>query len=400
MSKEFGFFLNHRHTNGLARAGRIVTPHGVIETPAFIPVATKATMKGVLPEQMKSLGAQALLANAYHLYLQPGMKVIEKAGGLGKFMNWFGPTFSDSGGFQVMSLGKGYKKVIAMGIEGSESEDITVGSRSKQLAKVDNSGVHFKSHLDGSMHHFTPELSMRIQHGIGADITFAFDELTTLADSYEYQVESLERTHAWAIRSLNEHQRLLQKQSNFQALFGVLQGAQYEDLRKQTARFLAKREFDGFGIGGAIEKSKLGDIVRWCCEELPESKPRHLLGISDPVDIFAGIENGSDTFDCVDPARRGRNGSIYTLNGFINVTNAKWKTDFSPLADTCECYTCQNYTKAYLHHLFKSRERLSSTLATIHNEQFIVNLVDNIRINIQNNNLDEFKNEWLKRFYG
>lgn len=400
MKNDFYFQVTAQAVNGLARAGVISTPHGQINTPAFIPVGTKATIKAVLPETMANLGSQAVLANAYHLYLQPGSKIIDQAGGLHKFMNWQKPIFTDSGGFQVMSLGKGFKKVISMGIEGVDADKI-ITKPSSRLAHVDANGVAFKSHLDGSWHYFTPELSIKIQHELGADIIFAFDELTTLADPYEYQIEALERTHTWANRCLLEHHKQTTKRSAkpYQALFGVLQGANYEDLRRKTARFMAKQNFDGFGIGGAIEKERLGEIVGWVCQELPKDKPRHLLGISEPDDIFAGIINGADTFDCVSPARRGRNGSIYTLDGMINITNAKFKNDLSPLTEECSCYTCTNYSKAYVHHLFRAKERLSATLGTIHNEYFITKLVDDIRCSIEKENLKSFQKNWLTRFY-
>ena len=242
----------------LGRVGVITTPHGQIHTPAFIPVGTKATVKAVLPESMRDLGAQAILSNAYHLYLQPGSDIVEEAGGLGAFMNWPGPTFTDSGGFQVLSLGVGFKKVLAMTAETVQSDDVIAEGRDR-LAHVDDDGVTFKSHLDGSMHRFTPEISMRVQHEIGADIMFAFDECTTLLNTREYQERSLDRTYAWAIRCISEHVRLTAERSNkpYQALFGVIQGAQYEDLRRKAARDLGGLDFDGFGIGGALDKSQL-----------------------------------------------------------------------------------------------------------------------------------------------
>jgi queuine tRNA-ribosyltransferase len=393
------FYFHIHAKNGLARAGTIHTPHGDIETPAFIPVGTQATLKSLTPEQLHDTGAQAVLANAYHLYLRPGSETIDRAGGLHKFMNWSGPTFSDSGGFQVMSLGTGFKKVIDM--TGSDQEKPV--SKKERLAWIDNDGVNFKSHHDGSMHRFDPETSMRIQHEIGADIIFAFDELTTLHDNYIYQLESLnDRTHPWAERSLSAHIKLTNERSNkpYQALFGVIQGAQHEDLRRKSAKFMASLEFDGFGLGGALAKENLGDIVRWMVEELPDHKPRHMLGISEPNDIFVCIENGADTFDCVSPARVGRNGALYLPTGRINITNHKYISDFSPLDETCDCYTCQNYTKAYLNHLYRAKELLANTLGTIHNERFIVRLVDQIRESIKNDNLQEFKASWLNTYYG
>ncbi len=393
---DFSFNISSQH--GLARTGSITTPHGVINTPAFIPVGTQATLKALTPEQLKSTGAQAVLANAYHLYLRPGSGLIDKAGGLNKFMNWDGPTFTDSGGFQVMSLGTGFKKVIDLN---GDQPSKKLGKKDK-LAWVDNDGVTFKSHLDGSLHRFNPRVSMEIQHQIGADIIFAFDELTTLHDSYDYQVESLDqRTHPWAIQSLEAHKQLSlqRKDKPYQALFGVVQGAQYEDLRRKSAKFLGELDFDGFGLGGALTKDSMGEIVRWMVEELPEEKPRHMLGISEPDDIFECIENGADTFDCVSPARVGRNGALYTLSGRINITNARYKEDFRPIDESCDCYTCQNYTRAYINHLFRAGELLSNTLATIHNEQFIVRLVDGIRMSIDDDTYHNYKNRWLSCYY-
>lgn len=399
MSSSLTFTISHRLDGTLARAGVINTPHGAIETPAFIPVGTKATLKALTPEQLAATGAQAVLANAYHLFLRPGHEIIDKAGGIHSFMNWSGPTFTDSGGFQVMSLGAGFKKVIDM--TGKEPEELS--TKKDKLAHIDDDGVTFKSHLDGRLHRFTPEISMQIQHAIGADITFAFDELTTLYHDYNYQVESLEkRTHPWAVRSLAEHQRLNSERSHRppQALFGVVQGANYEDLRRRSAMFLGGMDFDGYGLGGALEKDKIGEIVRWMCEELPENKPRHMLGISEPDDIFDCIENGADTFDCVSPARVGRNGALYTRHGRVNIRRAEFRDKFEPFDPDCDCYTCQNYTCAYLHHLFRAGELLSNTLATIHNERFIVRLVDDIRASIADGTFHEFKRSFLADYYG
>ncbi|MCA9339073.1 tRNA guanosine(34) transglycosylase Tgt [Candidatus Saccharibacteria bacterium] len=394
--KQFQFKLLKRLDGALGRSGVISTPHGEIKTPAFIPVGTQAALKGLTPEQLVSTGAQAVLANAYHLYLRPGAEIIDQAGGLNAFMNWRKPTFTDSGGFQVMSLGVGFKKIVDM-----EGNDQPLAKKEK-LAWIDDDGVTFKSHLDGSKHRFTAEKSMQIQHQLGADIVFAFDELTTLQHSRDYQIESLnKRTHPWAERSLAEHEKLTKEREDkpYQALFGVVQGANYEDLRRKSARFLANLNFDGFGLGGAFKKEQLGETVRWMNEELPEEKPRHMLGISEPNDIFDCIENGADTFDCVSPARVGRNGALYAKNGRFNITNAKYKNDFSKVSEECSCYTCQNYTKAYLHHLFKTGELLAYTLATIHNEQFIVELVDNIRKSIERGDFFEFKKTWLLQYY-
>ena len=396
---DFGFAIGAQLENGFGRTGEITTPHGVIRTPAFIPVGTKATVKSLLPDSVSTLGAQAVLANAYHLYLQPGPEILDNAGGLSAFMNWDGPTFTDSGGFQVMSLGVGFKKVIDMGGETLNSDEVIAAKR-ERLAHVDDDGVTFKSHLDGSMHRFTPEVSMQVQHKIGADIIFAFDELTTLHDSKNYQERSLERTRLWAQRCLVEHQRLTQERSHrpYQALFGVLQGAQYEDLRRKAARDLGAMEFDGFGLGGALDKSNLGTIVRWMTEELPVNKPRHLLGIGEPFDLFAGVENGIDTFDCVAPTREARTSAVYSPRGRFNVTNSAYRSDEKPIDSECSCYTCANYSRAYLNHLFRAREILGATLATIHNLHFIVTLVDRMRSTIESGEFSAFKEDLLGRY--
>ena len=382
------------------RVGVIHTPHGDIQTPAFIPVGTKATVKAVLPEAMATIGSQALLANAYHLYLQPGPDVVDEAGGVGAFMNWLGPTFTDSGGFQVLSLGVGFKKVLAMETVTVQSDDVIADGKDR-LAHVDDDGVTFKSHLDGSLHRFTPEVSMQVQHQIGADIIFAFDECTTLLNTRSYQEVALRRTLAWAHRCIAEHQRLTAERSHkpYQSLFGVIQGAQYEDLRRQAARDLGALDFDGYGLGGALDKASLGTIVSWMTEELPESKPRHLLGIGEPDDLFVGVENGADTFDCVAPARVARNASAYSRDGRFNVVSANNRRAFEPLDAKCDCYTCTHYTKAYLHHLFKAKEMLGSTLLTIHNEHFIVNLVATMRRLILEGDYWDFKKEFLGRYY-
>ena len=401
----FSFTQKKQLGDALGRSGEISTPHGTIQTPAFIPVGTKATVKSVLPESMDQLGSQALLANAYHLYLQPGPDILDEAGGLGRFMNWPGPTFTDSGGFQVLSLGVGFKKVISMDEEMFRSDEV-IADHKERLAHVDDDGVTFKSHLDGSMHRFTPEVSMQVQHQLGADIMFAFDECTTLHNTRKYQEKSLERTRLWAKRCLVEHGRLTQARSHrpYQALFGVLQGAQYEDLRRKAAQDLSALneegvEFDGFGLGGALDKASLGTIVGWMTSELPVNKPRHLLGIGEPDDLFVGVENGADTFDCVAPSRQARTSAVFTLDGRVNISNAKYRRQFSPIVDDCDCYTCTHYSAAYLHHLFASKEMLASTLATIHNERFIVRLVDQMREHINAGTFYEFKSEFLPRFY-
>ena len=350
----------------LARTGVLATPHGDIATPAFVPVGTKATVKAVAPEAIADVGAQAVLANAYHLYLQPGSDIVDEAGGLGKFMNWPGPTFTDSGGFQVLSLGSGFKKVLSEEFSGSPHADGTVAPWKERLADVDDDGVWFRSHLDGSRHRFTPEVSMRIQHELGADVIFAFDELTTLLNSRAYQEEALERTRRWALRCLAAHRALTAEREGkpYQQLFGVVQGAQYEDLRRKAARDL-----------GAME------------------------AISEPDDFFAAVEAGADTFDCVNPSRVARNAAIYSPDGRFNLTRAQFRRDFNPLVPGCGCYTCTHYSRAYLHHLYKAKEMLFSTLATIHNEHFTVRLVDGIRAAIETGDSADVQEETLGRFY-
>jgi len=401
----FGFTPGAVLPDGRGRTGTIRTPHGEIRTPAFVAVGTKATVKAVLPEAVAALGAQAVLANAYHLYLQPGPDVVEEAGGLGAFMNWPGPTVTDSGGFQVMSLGVGFKKVLAMNTAGLADDDVIAAGKNR-LAHVDDDGVTFTSHLNGDRHRFTPEVSMRIQHQLGADIMFAFDECTTLMNTRGYQENSLARTQAWAVRCLTEHGRLTAARSDrpYQALFGVVQGAQFEDLRRRAARDLAAlevagRRFDGYGIGGALEKENLGTIVGWVCEELPFDAPRHLLGISEPDDFFAAVAAGADTFDCVMPSRVARNAAVYTARGRYNVNTAANRRAFSPIEDGCDCYTCAHYTRAYLHHLFKAKEMVAATLCTIHNERFTVRLVDDIRTSIEAGDFEAFREEFLGGYY-
>lgn len=402
-TESFSFTISHA-ADGLARTATIATPHGKIETPCFIPVATKATVKSVLPETMKELGSQALLANAYHLYLQPGPEVIDEAGGLSKFMNWPAPTFTDSGGFQVLSLGMGFKKVLAMDATTFRADDVIAVNKDR-LAHVDDDGVTFKSHLDGAMHRFTPEISMQVQHQIGADIIFAFDECTTLHNTRGYQEKAVDRTSAWARRCLDEHKRQtdLRKESPYQGLFGVIQGAQYEDLRRHAAQDLGSMSssgiaFDGFGIGGALDKGQLGTIISWVNQELPENKPKHLLGIGAPEDLFVGVANGIDTFDCVLASRIARTSAVYTMEGRFNLSNAPYRRQFVPIDDQCDCYTCAHYTRAYLNHLFRGKEILAATLATIHNERFIVRLVDQMRVALEAGTFVELRSEFLARY--
>ena len=382
------------------RAGVISTLHGEIKTPAFVTVGTKATVKALTPEQVTSLGAQTILANTYHLYLQPGDKIIKQAGGLHGFMNYDGPMFTDSGGFQVFSLGAAFGEggVTKFAKEGGDSGVDNITPQAEKLAQIDDDGVTFKSHIDGSLHRLDPEKSIAIQHNLGADIIFAFDECTSPAVSYDYQKEALARTHRWAERSIEAHIKN-KTASSKQGLFGIIQGGQYEDLRKESAHFLADLDdLAGFGIGGSFSKNDLGQALRVTTSILPAGKPRHLLGIGEPEDIFLGVEAGMDTFDCVTPTRIARNGTLYTKKGKINILNQKYKEDFSPLEKDCTCYTCANYTASYLAHLFRAHEMLGATLASIHNLHFIIKLTDNIRQAILDDSFNQFRQDFLSLY--
>ena len=392
------FKIEKKLKNSLGRTGVLKTAHGEIHTPAFVAVGTKATIKSLNPEQVRDAGTEVVLGNTYHLYLQPGDEIVRDAGGIGKFMNWKGPTMTDSGGFQVFSLGAAYGKDISKVLKVTDPSLLIPerfdDSDAPRLAKIGQDGVSFKSHLDGSIHYITPEKSIQIQHNLGADIIFAFDECTSPAEDLRYQEEALERTHRWAERSLAEHKKL----GGEQTLFGIVQGGREKELRQKSAKVISSMDFDGFGIGGSFAKEDMSSAVKWVNEILPEEKPRHLLGIGEPEDLFMGIENGVDLFDCVLPTRLGRNGTVYTKTGKIIMTNAKFRNDFKPIEDDCDCYTCKHYTKAYIAHLFHGKEMLAGTLASIHNLYFIVKLVKNIRQSILDDNFFEFKEEFLGKY--
>ena len=429
--KVFNFKIEKKLPNALGRVGVITTPHGVIETPSFVVVGTKGTVKSLTPEQLKELGTPVVLANTYHLYLQPGDELVRDAGGLHKFMNWDGPMMTDSGGFQVFSLGVAYGKELSKVVSVTDPsllipERSTAEDGAPRLATVGNDGVSFRSHIDGSLHYITPEKSIEIQHNLGADIIFAFDECTSPTESDRYQDEALSRTHAWAKRSLVEHNKREEEKikakknyknssiftlkgsdadKNFynssllpQALFGIVQGGRSEELRKKSAKIIGEMDFDGFGIGGSFAKEDMSSAVKWVNEELPEDKPRHLLGIGEPEDLFSGVENGVDLFDCVGPTRIARNGTMFTKDGKINILNAKFIKDFSPIDEGCKCNTCTNYTRSYLSHLFRAKEMLGATLASIHNVYFITNLVKEMRQAIIEDRFFDFKNEFLKNY--
>ena len=366
--------------SGLARVGVIHTPHGDIKTPAFIGAATRATVKALTMQQMRDLGSQAILANTYHLILAPGSDLIEQAGGLAEFSSWHGPTFTDSGGFQIFSL-----------------PDV----------KITENGASFKSHINGDKFEMTPESSMRDQWKIGADIHMAFDQLAK-SDSHADMEEAMHRTHRWLDRCITEHKRLSSAggvaggtpAENEQYLYAVVQGGTFNDLRAQSAKYCAKKDVDGFGIGGVFTADGMDEMLKTVNSILPENKPRHLLGMGqEPIDLFVGAEFGCDTFDCVGPTRMARNGSLYTLDGRINIKNAKFKTDFTPIMPECDCECCKNYNKAYLHHLFKTDEITAKILASIHNEHFVVTVTDDIRQSLLDDTFNDYKNIFLTRYY-
>lgn len=389
----------------LARAGVIHTKHGDIETPAFVVVGTKASVKSLMPEDLRQyVGNQVTLANTYHLFLQPGHDVIKEAGGLHQFAHWDMPTMTDSGGFQVFSLGAAFGKGVTKFAKGDISETVEkhglnvysrkVAEDHGKLCIIDEDGVTFTSHLDGSMHRFTAERSIDIQHAIGADIIVAFDECTSPTADREYQKEAMDRTHRWAKRSIMAHKQNYEALKK-QGLYGVVQGGQFLDLRQESARVLGDMDFDGFGIGGSFSKDDLGDSLRVVNELLPVDKPRHLLGIGEPEDIVQGVLQGCDTFDCVAPTRIGRTGTIYVHTGAmittpcgtftypetkkINLLNQKYKTDHSVLDPLSSGYVAQKYTKSYIAHLFRAGEILGPHLASIHNLNFIVAFTKQLR---------------------
>ena len=413
------FCIEKEYSGSLARAGVVNTPHGVIETPAFVAVATKATVKGVAPDTLKQLGIQAVITNTYHLFLYPGESTVEKVGGVGEFMRWQGPTMSDSGGFQVFSLGVGFGKRISKFLPAEENSfrrsrapvhlsgeksfpplavwsDELATSYSK-LAIVDEEGVSFTSHVDGSFHRFTPERSVEIQHKLGADIIFAFDECTAPNADRDYQKEAMERTHRWAKKSLHAHRGNTEK-NNVQGIYGIVQGGRFDDLRIESAKELARMDFDGYGIGGSFSKHDLLGILDKVNVELPKDKPRHLLGIGEPEDLFIGVAAGCDTFDCVLPTRNGRSGTVYTALGKINIENAQYKEDWDPLDPACICSVCLQYTRGYIAHLFRTYEMLGPMLASQHNIYFLANLTKRIRESILDGRFEQFREEFLQTY--
>lgn len=388
------------------RAGRIDTPHGSFNTPAFCNVGTKGTVKAVLPEDLKDkVGAQVVLANTYHLFLQPGEDVVSEAGDLHSFMNWNGPLITDSGGFQVFSLGVGFQKGVTKFTK-PETEvktsaptifDEDIATQHGKLAIIDDEGVSFTSHIDGTLYRFTPERSIEIQHKLGADIFFAFDECTSPEAEYDYQREAGERTHRWAERSLQAHRNNLEARKK-QAIFGVVQGGRYPDLRSWSAREIGAMGFDGFGIGGSFSKRDMGEALTAAIAPLPPDKPRHFLGIGEPEDLFEGVSQGIDMFDCVLPTRLARTGTIYTRRGKVNLMRNEYIRDFSPLDLETGGYASGHYTKAYLAHLFRAKEMLGPVIASLHNLYFIVSLMRDIRQSILDGRFEVFREEFLRTY--
>ena len=353
-----------------ARRGRVTTPHGVIETPVFMPVGTAATVKAMRPEEIKEMGAEIVLSNTYHLYLRPGHEVVKAAGGLHKFMNWDRPILTDSGGFQVFSLGA--------------------------MRKIREEGVEFRSHIDGSRHMLSPEKSMEIQNALGSDIIMAFDECAPYPADRKYVKDSLERTTRWLKRCKEYH-----KDTERQSLFGIMQGGMYKDLRRESAEQIVELDLPGYAIGGLSvgePKEIMYDVMDECVDYLPKEKPRYLMGVGSPDCLFEVVERGIDMFDCVLPTRIARHGMAMTSQGRVNIKNARYERDFTPLDPECDCYTCRNYSKAYLRHLFKADEILSSMLMTNHNLHFLVKTMQNIRKSIEEDRFLEYKKEFYDSY--
>ncbi len=404
MTRSFSFQTLSEDTYTRARCGILKTPHGEIQTPSFVAVGTQATVKAVGPDDLKKIGIQVLIANTYHLHLRPGEDVIAQLGGLHRFMGWDGSIMTDSGGFQAFSLGAaiehGVGKIASIFPDEVEAAErgghLRKARHGQSLVKITEEGIEFRSHLDGSPQKFTPENTIEIQRKLGADMVFVLDECTSPLHDYEYTKRAMERTHRWALRAL-EHFRKIS--DGRQVLFGIVQGGAYRDLREQSAQFIAQLEFDGIGIGGSVGRSKddLYKVLDWTIPLLSEEKPRHLLGIGEIEDIFHVVARGIDLFDCVAPTRMARNGALWVRDAKdfrINITNAAYKTDPRPIAEDCACYTCQNFSRAYLHHLFIAKEILAMRLATIHNLHFLESLMRAMRKAIQEHALLELAVDW------
>ncbi|PSL35121.1 tRNA-guanine transglycosylase [Planomicrobium soli] len=353
-----------------ARLGIVHTPHGSFETPAFMPVGTQATVKTMSPEELKAMNAGIILSNTYHLWLRPGNDVIKEAGGLHKFMNWDRPILTDSGGFQVFSL--------------------------SEFRNIKEEGVHFRNHMNGDKLFLSPEKAMQIQNDLGSDIMMAFDECPPYPASHEYMKSSVERTSRWAERCLEAHAR-----PNEQALFGIIQGGEYEDLRQQSARDLVSLDFPGYAIGGLSvgePKDVMNRALEFTTPLMPFDKPRYLMGVGSPDSLIDGAIRGVDMFDCVLPTRIARNGTLMTSTGRLNIKNAAFKRDFGPIDEKCDCYTCTNYTRAYVHHLIRADETFGIRLTSYHNLQFLLNLMEQVRQAIREDRLGDFREEFFEAY--
>jgi queuine tRNA-ribosyltransferase len=388
----FNFEILKRSAHSRARLGRLTTPHGTVETPAFIFCATKAAIKGATPQDMRREKTQIILSNTYHLMLQPGSEVVAHMGGLHKFMGWDGPMLTDSGGFQIFSLGHGS---VAEEIKGRRSS-----SRPKSLLKINEEGATFKSYLDGSYHTLTPEKSIQVQRGLGADLIVVLDECTPFHVDKSYTEKSMHLSHRWAERSLKEFQK---GPEDIQALYGITQGGVYPDLRKISADFVNSHPFFGHAVGGSLGESKaqMEEVVEMAMEPLDPSRPVHLLGIGGVSDIFYGIEQGIDTFDCVHPTRLARHGGALMMpvnaegKEHINLRNARFQKDSRPIDESCACQTCQTLSRGYLHHLLKAKELLAMQALTIHNVHFMNKLLTSIRQALSTDTLAEERKKWL-----
>ena len=391
----FKFEILKQSQKSMARLGMVHTPHGTIETPAFIFCATKANIKGVTIDQVKAAGSQIILSNTYHLMLQPGSEIIKEAGGLHKFVGWDGPMFTDSGGFQVFSLGYGSVE--------SEIKGAQLIRGKKTLLKLSESGAQFRSYINGTVVNLTPELSMKVQMDLGADIIVSFDECTPYHVNKLYTANSMEKSKRWAIRSLNE---VKEKGNGKQALLAVIQGGIYKDLRQESARFANENDFHGFAIGGSLGKTKseMYDIVAMTAEMIDKSRYVHLLGIGGIADIFNGVRCGMDTFDCVSPTRIARHGAALVKKKelldpskkHLNLNNAIYERDFNPISPTCDCYVCRNFSRAYIHHLLRAKEALCGTLISIHNIHTMNKLMSDIRNALSTDSLEDAYKEWCE----
>jgi tRNA-guanine transglycosylase len=398
------------HRQGAARGGRLVTSHGAIETPAFVAVGTQGTVKSLAPEDVRAAGTQAIFANTYHLYLRPGAETVAALGGLHRWMGWPGPLMTDSGGFQVFSLGAGITHGVGKIASMFPGDDAAAGARRRRgdgrpLVEVTEDGVRFRSHLDGSSHWFSPERSIELQRLLGADMILTFDECTSPLHDHDYTRQAMERTHRWALRCLEAFQGSTPGHGHRQALYGIIQGGAYEDLREASTRTIAALPFDGLAIGGSLGRSRadMHRVLEQTVPLLPPDTPRHLLGIGEIPDIFEIVERGIDTFDCVAPTRMARNGALLarTVDGRrlprfrINLRNARYHDDPGPPVADCCCYTCQQFSRSYLHHLFRSNELLAYRLATLHNLAFLNGLLADIRDALRTGTFERLKADWL-----